>query len=86
MRSELVGKVRHYYMRLGIASISLRGRVKVGDTVRIIGTHSDYTQKIRFMEKNHRQVESAMGGDNIALKLTGRIKEHDIVYKILAEE
>lgn len=86
MRREIVGKVRHYYTRLGVVIVALRSRIKIGDTVQIIGCNSDYTHKINCIEKDHVNVQSAQGGDDVAIRFSGRIKEHDVIYKILTEE
>ncbi len=82
----VVGKVSHYYSHIGVAAVVLtQGELRVGDTVHIRGHTSDFLQPVESMEVQHRHVEAAHPGDDIALKVNEHAREHDTVYKVVPE-
>lgn len=84
MEEKEIGRVTHYFTTIGVAAIELTaGILKIGDTIRIKGHTSDFTQKIESMQVEHNEVEKAKTGDIIGLKVTEHAREHDIVYRIM---
>ena len=79
---KLVGKITHYFGNIGVAVIELSDTLKVGDTIRIIGGETDFTQTVESMEIEHKKVEEAKAGDSIGLKVDQKIREGYKVYKI----
>lgn len=77
-----VGKVSHYFDRIGVAALNLTGPLAAGDTVRISGHGVDFTQKIGSMQIEHQQVEKAKKGDDVAIKVDQPVKEGDNVEKV----
>jgi putative protease len=76
MVEEKIGIVEHFFSHLSVAAI------KIGDTVHFVGAHTDFTQLIDRMEINRIPVEIAKTGDAIGIKVTDKVREHDIVYKL----
>jgi len=83
-RLEQIGSIRHYYSKIAVAVIDLTGKISVGDTVRIKGVTTDLRQKVDSMQIEHANVQSANAGQSIGLKVTDKVREGDLVYKILA--
>jgi len=79
---KLVGKIIHYFGNIGVAVIELSDTLKVGDTIRIIGGETDFTQTVESMEMEHKKVEEAKAGDSIGLKIDQKVREDYKVYKI----
>ena len=79
---EEIGKVRHYFSKIGVAVIELIGSLKVGDKIRIKGATSDFTQKVDSMQIEHEKIEKAEAGQSIGMKLKEHAREHDSVYKV----
>lgn len=77
--AKVVGKVSHYFDQIGVAALTLSGPLAVGDTVKISGHGSEFTQTISSMQIEHRQVESAKKGDDVAIKVDQKVKEGDVV-------
>ena len=77
-----VGKVTHYYNKIGVAIIELSAPIKVGDTIKISGHDKEFNQTISSMQIEHRQIEEAKKGDVIGLKVDQPVKEKDLVYKV----
>jgi len=83
-RLEQIGQIRHYYTKIGVAVIDLTAKVAVGDTIRVKGMTSDFRQKVESMQIEHVNVQNANAGQSIGLKVMDKVREGDLVYKILA--
>lgn len=77
-----IGKITHYFNKIGVAAIALTGELSVGDTIHIKGHTSDWTQGVGSMQIEHDTVEKAGPGDSIGIKVEGHAHEHDVVYKV----
>lgn len=82
MDKKEVGKITHFYSKISVAVVELSGDLKVGDTVSIEGHGNVVTQKIDSMQIEHKNISEAKKGQSIGLKVNGRVKEGDVVYKI----
>ena len=80
---EEVGKVFKFFSKVSVAAINItRGSIKVGDTIRIKGATTDFTQQIDSMEVDRQKVDSAGVGDSIGIKVKDRVRENDVVYRV----
>jgi len=79
---KLIGKITHYFSKIGVAVIELSDTLKVGDQIRIVGGATDFTQTVESMEIEHKKVEEAGPGDSIGLKVSQKIREGYKVYKL----
>ena len=77
-----IGKVTHYYNRIGVAVLVLSGELKVGDTVQILGRYTDLTQKVYSLEIEHKKQQAAEAGQEVALKVDESVREGDVLYKV----
>ena len=77
-----IGKVRHYYTKLGVAVIELTDTLKVGDKIKIKGATSDFEQPVDSMQIEHENIEEATAGQSIGMKVKEHVREHDVVYKV----
>jgi len=80
---KLIGRVTHYFGKIGVAVIELDDTLKVGDEIRIVGGKTDFTQIVESMEMEHKKIEEAKPGDSIGLKVSQKVREGYKVYKIL---
>ncbi len=80
---ERIGSILRYFDKNGIAAVKLDfGDLGVGETVRIKGPATDFTQKIDAMEFDHKPVEKAQRGQLTGIKLSQPAKPFDLVYKV----
>jgi len=79
---KLIGKVAHYFSKIGVAVIELSDTLKAGDTIRIIGGETDFTQTVGSMEIEHEKVKEAKAGDSVGLKVEQKVREGYKVYKL----
>ncbi len=83
MAEQLVGSVTHYFAQPAVGVVAItEGAVQVGDTIHVVGAHSDFTMKVASMEIDHAVVESAGVGASVGIKMTERAREHDRVFVV----
>jgi putative protease len=83
MVEEKIGIIEHFFTHINVAAIKITdGQLKVGDTIHIVGSTTDFKQEIDRMEVDRNPIEVAKPGDAIGIKVKDRVREHDIVYKI----
>lgn len=80
---EEVGKVTHFYPKISVAVVEVSGTIKVGDRIRIKGKKTDFEQVVESMQIEHKNIAEAKPGDSIGLKVIDKVREGDVVYKIL---
>ena len=79
---EEVGKVTHYFNKIRVAAVVLSKPLKVGDRIRIKGKTTDFEQTVESMQIEGKNVDEAMPGDLVGIKVIERVRKKDVVYKI----
>ncbi len=82
MPEEEIGRITHYFNKIGVAAIELTGNLAVGDTIHVKGQTSDWTQNIDSIQIEHASVDGAGPGDSVGIKVESHAHEHDTVYKV----
>ncbi len=83
MEEKLIGKVTHYYGKIGVGIVELSGNLKVGDKIHLKGHSTDFEQEVDSIQVEHENVDSAKKGEIIGLKVKDKVKEGDEVYLML---
>ena len=76
-----IGEVMTYYANIWVAAVELSGSVKVGDTIILRGFTTDLEHKVDSMQIEHDSVQEAKAGDQIGVKVPGKVRKNDRVYK-----
>jgi translation elongation factor EF-1alpha len=79
---KLIGKVAHYFTKIGVGVIELSDELEVGDRISIEGMTTNLQQTVDSMQIEHENVDSAGPGQSIGLKVEQRVREGDLVYKL----
>ena len=80
---EKVGVVTGYYAKLGVAGITLTdGPLQVGDTIRVRGHSTDFTQEVESMQVEHAPIQRAEHGSEVAIKVRERVRQNDQVLLV----
>lgn len=82
MEGTKIGRVFNYFEKAGVAAVELSDKIKLGDTVRIVGGDSDFTQIVDSMQIDGKFVESAKAGDRIGIKVCDKVHKGSIAYKV----
>jgi len=83
MADYKVGKITHYYDKIGVAVCELSGDLAVGDKIKFSrGGEELFTQEVSSLQVEHEQLKSAKKGDIVGLKVDSEVKEGAEVFKI----
>jgi len=80
-----IGEVMHYFNHLSVAVLALTDKIRVGDTVHLLGHSTDFQQPVGSLQIEHQPVEEGGPGQDVALKVERRVHPHDKVFKITSE-
>ena len=81
-----IGKVIHYYTRLGVAAVHLDRELKIGDTVIMLGHTTELVQRVYSLEIDHKKVSLASPGTDVAIQVNEPVRVGDAVYRIAEPE
>lgn len=78
-----IGKVTHYFPKIGVAVVYLIGDLKNGDEIRISGPGANFRQLVTSMQIEHTTISSATKGQEIGMKVSQQVHAGDVLYKII---
>ncbi len=79
---KLIGKIVHYFGKVGVAAVKLSDNLKIGDNIRVIGGEKDFEQIVESIELNNKKIKKARPGEVIGLKIDQKVKKDYSVYKL----
>jgi len=77
-----IGKVTHYFSKIGVSIIELSDGLKVGDKIAIEKGDVSFQQEVTSMHIEHDPVEEAKAGESVGLKVDQPAREGSVVYRI----
>ncbi len=86
MAEEKIGEVMKFFAKPSVAAVKITsGELVVGDTVKFTGHTTDFKDKIDSMEIDNKQIEKAVPGDYIGIKVSDRVRPGDEMFKVIPE-
>lgn len=86
MAEEKIGEVMKFFAKPSVAAVKITsGELAVGDTVKFTGHTTDFEDKIDSMEIDNKQIEKAVPGDYIGIKVSDRVRPGDEMLKVIPE-
>ena len=86
MSEQLVGSVTHFFNRAGVIAIEMsEGELRVGDTIHVVGHLTDFTETVGSMQLEHEQKEVVKTGDLVGIKVVGKARPGDDIYRVQAD-
>lgn len=79
MKDKPLGKVVHYYDKIGVAVLSLNKPLKVGDKIRFTG-RNEFTQEVGSLQLDHKPVSSVKAKVQFGLKVEKPVHENNQVF------
>ena len=77
-----VGKVTHYYDKIGVAVVELNATLAKSDKIKFVRGGEDlFEQEVKSMQIEHDKIDSAKKGDIVGLKTKEPVKEGAEVYR-----
>ncbi len=81
--SEPIGRVTHYFSHVKAAAVIIdRDGIRVGDTLYIKGHTTRFKQRVDSLQIEHAAVSQASPGDEVGIRVSSRVREHDLVFKL----
>jgi hypothetical protein len=77
---ERVGEVVHVFDKIMVAVLRLTKEIRQGDRLAFLGNHTDFEEQITSMQVEHKAVETAGAGSEVAVKLSQPARRGDAVY------
>lgn len=81
MAGKQIGTITHYFDHIGVAVLNLQDKLKVGESVQIQGHSTDFVQTIDSMQIDHKAVQAAKPGDDVAVKVSQKVHPNDKVFR-----
>lgn len=81
-KENVIGTITHYFPHVQAAVIKLKAPLTTGDTIKIKGHTTDFTQAITSMQIDRVPVTSARVGQEIGVLVNSRVRQHDLVIKV----
>ena len=86
MAGKKIGEVMKYFSKPSVAAVKItEGELSVGDSIKLSGHTTDFTDVIESMEVENKSVQKAVAGDFIGVKVSDRVRPGDEVFKIIPD-
>jgi hypothetical protein len=83
MEYQFLGKVTHYFDRIGVAVVRLEDELYLDDWVMFEGRRTELEQQVISMQIDHASVDKGLPGEEVAIKVNDTVHEGDDVYLIV---
>jgi len=81
-KEKPIGVAVHYFSNIGVAVLKLITTLKVGDRIQVKGFTTDFKQTVSSLQIDHIVVDSAQKGKEVGIRVKGKVRHGDKVYKI----
>lgn len=86
MAEQKIGEVVKFFSKPSVAAVKITdGELNAGDSVKFSGHTTDFTDVINSMEVDNKQVQKAVVGDFIGVKVSDRVRPGDEVLKVIPD-
>jgi len=75
-----IGKVTHYYDKIGVAIVKATKSIKTGDKLRFGDEENGFEQTADSMQFDHKEVSEAKKGQEVGVKVEKKVREGTLVY------
>ncbi len=83
MEKHPVGKITHYFSKIGVAVVEVSGELKVGDRIMIEGSgEGPLEQTVDSMQIDHQEVQEASQGQSVGMKVVGKVHPGNAVFRV----
>jgi hypothetical protein len=86
MSGVQIGLVTHFFDHIHVAALTLTETIRVGDTLHFLGHSTDFKQKVTSLQIEHKAVNEARAGDDVAMEVAQQVHPNDKVFRITEEE
>ena len=84
MQEQAIGTVTHYFAEPCVAVIHMTdGVLHPGDKIHVLGHTTDFAETVTSLEWDHKGVNEAQAGEDVAVAVIDRARPHDQVFKVV---
>tara|TARA_Y100000310_G_scaffold313654_1_gene362256 strand:+ start:13088 stop:13342 length:255 start_codon:yes stop_codon:yes gene_type:complete len=83
MEKKPIGKITHFFDKIGVAVVELSDSLSTGDQISIEGHEKQFEQIVDSMQVDHDAVQDAVAGQAIGIKVSQPVKVNDQVFKVV---
>ena len=84
MMDYKVGKITHYFDKIGVAVLELSDTLLVGEKIKIDNHGEEFIMTVDSMQVEHEQIKEAKKGQSVGMKTTQPVKPGAEVYRVSA--
>ncbi|MDO8729554.1 MAG: hypothetical protein Q7K26_06800 [bacterium] len=82
LKEKPIGKVVHFYDKLGVVVVKLNKALKVGSQIKVKRGDEEFTDTVTSMQLDHESVKAGKKGQEVAVKVSRQVKEGAEIYAI----
>ncbi len=79
-KDKPIGKVTHWYDKIGVAVVKLNGALKAGDKIKVKRGETEFEDTVASLQLEHEDIKAGKKGQEVAVKLNQQAKEGSEVY------
>ena len=80
VKSDLIGKVIHYYDKIGVAVVGLKKNLKAGQRIKFVRGEDMFEQSVESMQFDHVQISEGKKGQEVAIKVDKKVGSGTLAY------
>ena len=77
--AKAIGIITHYFPHVQAAVVKLSAPLNLGDTIKLKGHTTDFTQTVTSMQIDRVPITQAQKGQEIGLMVVSRVRRNDVV-------
>lgn len=81
-KEKLVGEAVHYFSKISVGVFKLKGPLKINDKIHVKGYTTNFKQVVASLQINHNPINEAKKGQEIGLRVKGKVRRGDKIYKV----
>jgi putative protease len=78
----LLGFVEDYFAKIGVIALTLKSALSVGQHIQVLGHTTNFEETVDSMQIDHMAVTDARPADGVGIKVIGRARRGDHVYRL----
>lgn len=75
-----IGKVTHFFDKIGVAIVKFNKGIEVGEKVKFKGATTDFEETIKSMQFDHKAISAAKKNQEVGIKVKEKVREGDSVF------
>lgn len=79
-KKDLIGKVVHYYDKIGVAVVKLDKNLKIGDKIKFVKNDKEFEETVESMQLEHEAIKEGKKKQEIAIKVNKETEKGTEVY------